>query len=97
MASKTTSSVAARVPNEIKEILDKMLETSGSTARELVIDFANKVSSGEIVVRKGKIILPEPVLEESNIDMSNFIDACENKGVKVQDALNKAAQMVWRS
>lgn len=97
MASKTTSSVAARVPNEIKEILDKMLETSGSTARELVIDFANKVSSGEIVVRKGKIILPEPILEESNIDMSNFIDACENKGVKIQDALNKAAQMVWRS
>ena len=97
MASKTTSSVAARVPNEIKEILDKMLETSGSTARELVIDFANKVSSGEIVVRKGKIILPEPVMEENNIDMSNFIDACENKGVKVQDALNKAAQMVWRS
>ena len=97
MASKTTSSVAARVPNEIKEILDKMLETSGSTARELVIDFANKVSSGEIVVRNGKIILPEPLLEESNIDMSNFIDACENKGVKVQDALNRAAQMVWRS
>ena len=97
MASKTTSSVAARVPNEIKEILDKMLETSGSTARELVIDFANKVSSGEIVVRNGKIILPEPVLEESNIDMSNFIDACESKGVKVQDALNRATQMVWRS
>ncbi len=97
MASKTTSSVAARVPNEIKEILDKMLETSGSTARELVIDFANKVSSGEIVVRNGKIILPELVMEENNIDMSNFIDACENKGVKVQDALNKAAQMVWRS
>lgn len=97
MASKTTSSVAARVPNEIKEILDKMLETSGSTARELVIDFANKVSSGEIVVRNGKIILPEPVIGESKIDMSNFIDACENKGVKVQDALNRAAQMVWRS
>ena len=97
MASRTTSSVAARVPNEYKEILDKMLETSNSTARGLVIAFANMITTGEIVVRNDMIILPEPMSEESALNLSDFLEACDSKGIRPQEAIDKATQMVWRS
>lgn len=41
-------------------------------------------------------VIPEPYKEDDGLDLSNFLEACDSKGVKPQDAINKAAQMVWR-
>lgn len=96
MSSKISGTIAARVPNEVKASIENVLDISHSKMRDVMIDFSHKLETGEISLSNGRIILPEPVEAEVNLDMSNFIEACESKGVKPQDALNKAAQMVWR-
>lgn len=96
MASKITSTIAARVPNEVKAMIENAFSLGNSTAKDITIDFANKLHSGELEVSDGKIIIPEPFKEDDGLDLSNFMEACDSKGIKPQDAINKAAQMVWR-
>lgn len=97
MASKTTATISARVPNEVKGMWDNALKGGNSAIRDIMIDIADKLHKGEIEFTDGKVIIPEPFVEEkTDYDMNNLIEACDNKGIKVQDAINKAAQMVWR-
>ncbi len=97
MSSKLTSTLSARVPHSIKAMINTALKFGHSSMRDIMIDLADKLHSGELEVMDGKIIIPEPVTEGSELNMSDFLDACEGKGVRPQDALNKAAQMIWRS
>lgn len=95
MSSKTTIPMSGRVPKEVKETRDNALKYGNSTMRDILTDIADKLRSGEISFQDERVILP--CANELEYDLDNLIDACENKGVKVQDAINKAAQMVWRS
>ena len=94
MPSKSTTTISARVSYECKETIETALKMGNSTTRDLMIEMADKLRSGAIGFEDGKIIIPET---NSEYNLGNLIDACENKGIKVQDAINKAAQMVWRS
>lgn len=96
MSSKTTVPIAGRVPNEVKEMWENALKMGHSTMRGILTDMADKLHSGELEFQDDKVVLQQPYSEESEYDLNNLIDACENKGVKVQDAIDKAAQMVWR-
>ncbi len=97
MSSKITTTIAARVPHGVKAMIENALKMGNSSIKDVVIDLANKLHSGELEVMDGKIIIPEPVSESTDLNLSDFLDACESKGVRPQDALNKAAQMIWRS
>lgn len=97
MSSKITTTIAARVPHGVKAMIENALKMGNSSIKDIVIDLADKLHSGELEVMDGKIIIPEPVSEGSELNMSDFLDACEGKGIRPQDALNKAAQMIWRS
>lgn len=96
MASTKTSVITARIPNESKDIIDTAIKTSNSTIREVMIDLANKLNIGELEFHNGKINITVQMDESSNLDLSDFLDACDSKGIEPQDAINKAAQMVWR-
>ena len=96
MSSTITSTIAARVPNETKAMITNALNLGNSTMKDVAIDFAKKIHSGELEVSNGKIIIPEPISENDDLDLSDFLEACDSKGIKPQDAINKAAQMVWR-
>lgn len=96
MSSKISGTISARIPNDIKLRIENVLEVSHSKMRDVMIDFSEKLESGEISLQDGKIILPASEESANTLDMSNFIEACEYKGIKPQDAINKAAQMVWR-
>jgi len=96
MSSKLTVPISARVPHDIKAMIDSALELGHSSMRGVMCDFARKLHSGELELQNDKIVIPEPYKEDDGLDLSNFLEACDSKGVKPQDAINKAAQMVWR-
>lgn len=95
MSSKTTIPMSGRVPKEVKETWDNALKYGNSTMRNILTDIADKLRSGEISFQDEKVILS--CISESEYDLGNLIEACENKGFKVQDAIDKATQMIWRS
>ena len=95
MSSKNTTTISARVSYECKDMIETALKTGNSSMREIMEDTADKLRTGDISFQDGKMILP--CVNEPEYDLDNLIDACKNKGVKVQDAINKTAQMVWRS
>ena len=96
MGSKITATISARVPHDIKAMIDSALELGHSSMRGVMSDFARKLHNGELELQNDKIVIPEPYKEDDGLDLSNFLEACDSKGVKPQDAINKAAQMVWR-
>lgn len=102
MSSKITGVVAARVPNEVKEVIDTALESSDSTMRNVMVDFAKKLKGGEIMLNEGHIILlgnlggeELPVEPEPGIDLDDFYKACELRHLEPQMAINKAAQALY--
>ena len=96
MSSKITATISARVPHDIKAMIDSALELGHSSMRGVMSDFARKLHSGELELQNDRIVIPELYREDDGLDLRDFLEACESKGVKPQDAINRAAQMVWR-
>ena len=96
MSSKITATISSRVPHDIKAMIDSALELGHSSMRGVMCDFARKLHSGELELQNDKIVIPELYREDDELDLRDFMEACDSKGVKPQDAINKAAQMVWR-
>lgn len=77
--------------NEVINDLRQMAEISGGTLNGLLESFCARLNDGGIILTNGEIESAEPV------DLTGLIAACEEKDFSVQDAIDKATQMVWRS
>lgn len=77
--------------NEVINDLRQMAEISGGTLKGLLESFCARLNDGGIILTNGEIESAEPV------DLTGLIAACEEKDFSVQDAIDKATQMVWRS
>ena len=98
MPTKDSGIMSVRLQNDMKNDLESMLKMSGTTLTKVVIDLYRKWSDGKIDVVGGKIIIPESKgSNDTGYDFGKFTDACNMKGIKVQDAIDKATQMIWRS
>lgn len=76
MSSTVTEVVAARIPNEDKAAIETALNESGSKIRDVMIDFARKLETGELVIEDNKIKMP--------LDLSEFLPACAEAGYDPQ-------------
>jgi len=76
MSSTITGVVAARIPNENKDAIDAALNESGSKIRDVMIDFAHKLETGELAIKGNKIKTP--------LDLSEFLPACDEAGYDPQ-------------
>ena len=76
MSSTVTEVVAARIPNEDKAAIETALNESGSKIRDVMIDFARKLETGELVIEDNKIKMP--------LDLSEFLPACDEAGYDPQ-------------
>ena len=94
MPSKNSSTMSIRIPNDVKADLERMLEMSGTSLAKVIVDLHSKWSNGEIAITDNKIVVPET--DSCGLDMKTFLEACDDKHVKPQDAINKMAQMIWR-
>ncbi len=96
MATNKSKVITLRLSNSKVDALEEVLRLSNSKLRETMENLIRLLQNGDLEIRNSRIILPELTAVECEYDLSNLEEACEAKGVKVQDAINKAAQMVWR-
>ena len=94
MPSKNSSIMSIRIPNDIKEDLERMLRMSGTSLAKVVVDLYGKWSSGEINISDNKIVIQDQ--DNMDLDMKTFLEACDDKRINPQDAINKMTQMIWR-
>lgn len=74
---------------EVKEI-ESMAVFFGFTLDEMLKMIYNGLNDGYLTVEDGKIVgLPE-------VDLDNFKEACHEKGIDLQKALDKATQSIRR-
>ena len=64
MSSKLTVPISARVPHDIKAMIDSALELGNSSMRGVMSDFARKLHSGELELQNDRIIIPERLSRE---------------------------------
>ena len=88
MSSSITRTKAARVLNEVADWLD------AQPMRELLENLYGLVMSQRLTVIDGEIHIPEL---DSFYDLSKLINACRDKGVDVQEVIDKAVDLVWES
>jgi len=83
------SSVLPSWWEESKDIIsdiEQMVKLSGGSMADFLSMLDEKLMMGEVTVTG---LCP--------FDYKGFMDACYEKGVDPQEAINRAAQMVWRS
>ena len=103
MTEKTTV-LGIRLNNEDKEVLSKYLnrESAEGLLRQIKRGEITLTSKGVAIERVNKI--PETVntlnCEDcpyvTDLEMHNFDEVCEYKGLDRQKALDKCVQMLWR-
>lgn len=55
--SKLSTTIAARVPHEVKAVIEKALTDGNSKMRPIMTDLASKIESGAISLQDGHIII----------------------------------------
>ena len=79
---------------EAREDLDdikQMTQFWNSTLSGIIKDLRLKMNSGAISAKDNEILI-----NECPFSFDKFIEACNEKGIDYQKAIDKATQMVWR-
>ena len=77
-------------PNKDLEEIDSMAKFFGMDGGELLKGVCDGLMDGNLTVENGKVVgVPE-------INLDNFKDACHEKGIDLQKALDKATQSIRR-
>lgn len=80
-----------KIGNLVNDDLEIMLASLGMTLDEFLTEAHDKLESGALTIENGEIIV-----NECPFNFDKFIEACNEKGVDYQKAIDKATQMVWR-
>ena len=78
---------------EIYRDIESMCLCCGMSFEEFMKDIQGKLTSGEIEIDGGEVILKK----FSGLDSEKFERACEEKGVDPNKMIEKATQLVWMS
>ena len=77
-------------PNEDLEEIDSMAKFFGMDGGELLKGVCDGLMDGNLTVENGKVVgVPE-------VNLDNFKEACHEKGIDLQKALDKATQSIRR-
>lgn len=83
MPSKNTKIISIRVPNRV--------DFSGYNAGKLIACLYDMIKCGALQIEDSEIILPE-----SDLEMDKFYEACHEKNIEPQKALDKCVDMIRR-
>lgn len=86
--TEKTAIIGARVPLKTRQIL------SDVDLRKLLENLATQRELGVIEITDNEIVVPE--IQENELNMDNFYEACHMKNINPQKGLDMCTQMIWR-
>lgn len=87
--SKKSQKSEASPNNDLKEV-ESMANFFGLTLNEMLSKICEGLTDGTLTIENGRIVgVPE-------VDLENFKEACHEKGIDLQKALDKATQSIRR-
>ena len=91
MASSITRVIGARVPHHIADWAATI------PLRETFESLYSLVMSQRLSIINGEIHIVSQEKLDSFYDLTALIDACTDRGIEVQEVIDKAVDLVWES
>lgn len=81
--------------SDVMDDIEQMVRVSGGTLDDFLQDLDMKIGWGELELQDGVIRVEEKEAVDMSKEMKDLQDACNEKGVDINEAIRKTAQSVW--